>query len=177
MSGLIHLYYGNGKGKTTAAYGMALRAIAAGYGVMAVRFCKGSLSGEAEKLKELGALVYSCKEDERFIKELSDKEKDKLRINQDRIIEEVFEKEKESSDKGVRSFIILDELTQAFSKDLLDKEKTRKYLENKESETEIVITGRDPEEWMMDISDYITEFKCIRHPYDKGIGARIGIEY
>ena len=177
MSGLVHLYYGEGKGKTTSAAGMALRAIDAGYKVFVLRFLKCSGSGEVNILKSLGAKVYDGKTVDGFTSSMSDHEREVTRQRQDMLLKQIFEEVSELSVNGIKTLIILDELTQACKKGLADGKLAKKCIEERPDGTEIVITGRDPEEWMFEISDYITENVNRKHPYEKGIRARRGVEY
>ncbi|MCR4924314.1 MAG: cobyric acid synthase [Lachnospiraceae bacterium] len=175
--GLIQLYHGDGKGKTTAACGLSLRALRAGYKVIIFRLLKGSDSGELESLKDLGALVINGKTDNRFIKDYSKKELEELRKRQDRIFKELEGEIEALSKKNERILYILDELLSACSKSLIDEEMVKSFIENKGENVEIVMTGRGPKEWMLNIADYVSEIKAVKHPYNRGIIARKGIEY
>ena len=120
--GLLHLYYGDGKGKTTAAMGLALRALGSGKKVVIVQFLKGGKSGEIPLLEQLGATVYRGRAGQKFVFQMND-------------------------------------------------------VLQRPAGQECVLTTHAAPQWMLDAADYVTEMKCIRHPYQKGIAARKGVEY
>ena len=141
--GLLHLYYGDGKGKTTAAMGLALRALGSGKKVVVVQFLKGGKSGEIPLLEQLGATVYRGKAGQKFVFQMNDAEKAATRALQDR------------------------NLPVAMAQAVLQRPAGQ----------ECVLTAHAAPQWMLDAADYVTEMKCIRHPYQKGIAARKGVEY
>ncbi|MCR4656455.1 MAG: cob(I)yrinic acid a,c-diamide adenosyltransferase [Lachnospiraceae bacterium] len=205
--GLVHLYYGEGKGKSTAAAGLALRALKAGAVVLIVRFLKSESyeSGETELLKEAGAFIVNGKTDHKFVRKMDGEEKKQLKACQDKILRSIIEGGdddpsvnamdegekkgskrsfdeissllRESKRSGKNVLLVLDEVLNACTYGLLDEELLRGLLANRPERWEIVLTGRDPKEWMTDEADYVTEFKCVKHAYDAGIRARRGIEY
>ncbi len=182
---LVHLYYGEGKGKSTAAAGLALRALAAGYKVYFLRFMKGGgpLSGEIRLLEQNGAVIVDGKTSSQFASKMSKEEQSETRIRQDSMLagflgDEIKDrKEKVSlSDREAPELLVLDEALAAVNYGLLDEELLKGVVKDRPKNREIVLTGRGPSEWMLEEADYITQFCCIRHPYDKGIEARRGIE-
>ena len=183
---LVHLYYGEGKGKSTAAAGLALRALSAGFRVYIIRFLKGGgpESGEIPLLKKLGAVIVDGKETEKFTGRMTEAEREGTRFRQDKLLTEFASgnpgsalKSYASGDPGsVSELLVLDEALAAVNYGLLDEELLRRVVTERPENREIVLTGRDPKEWMLKEADYVTEFRCVRHPYEKGIQARRGVE-
>ena len=153
--GLLHLYYGDGKGKTTAAMGLALRALGSGKKVVVVQFLKGGKSGEIPLLEQLGATVYRGKAGQKFVFQMNDAEKAATRDLQDRNLT----------------------VAMAQEADMVDKDLLRRAVLQRPAGQECVLTAHAAPQWMLDAADYVTEMKCIRHPYQKGIAARKGVEY
>lgn len=163
---MLHLYFGSGKGKTTAAAGLALRALGHGKKVVIVQFLKDGTSGEIEPLRQLGAAVFACP-NAKFTWLMTPQEKaDSLAHNT---------KTLENALQMPCDLLILDEACAALRAGLLPETLLQKAVLNAPYET--VLTGRDPADWMLQSADYITEFTARRHPYEKGIPAREGIEY
>lgn len=172
--GLMHVYCGDGKGKTTVAVGLALRAAAAGKKVVFAQFMKGGRSGETEALSRMEEVTV-LKSDKQFpfYEQMTVPQKEELKGIHNVILEELAAK----VEGGECSLVVLDEITYPCSFDLIDTEKLQSFLLNSKGRTEIVCTGRNPADFLLERADYITEMKCIRHPFEKGVGAREGIEY
>lgn len=172
--GLLHVYCGDGKGKTTAAVGLALRAAAAGEKVVFAQFMKGGRSGETELLARMEQ-VEVLKSEKRFpfYEHMSSEEKEELRKIHDGILETLTEKVK----AGECGLVVLDEITYPWKWKLIDREKLKSFLQSARGRVEIVCTGRDPADFLLEEADYITEMKCVRHPFERGIPAREGVEY
>lgn len=164
----VHLYCGSGKGKTTAAMGLALRALGQGFRVMVVQFLKNGDSGELEPLRQLGAEVLSGKVGG-FVRTMTPEERVATRQIHDSYLTRAMEADCD--------LLILDEACGAVSAKMLDEELLKNLVEQKRGTCEIVLTGRNPAPWMVDLADYMTEMGCIRHPYDRGLTARKGVEY
>ncbi len=167
--GLVHLYYGEGKGKTTAAMGLALRALGHGKRVVIVQFLKDGASGEIGALRSLGAKILAGAPDTKFVFRMDAEEKDRTRAWNDALLEEAA---REDCD-----LLVLDELCAARQYGLADRTLAQKAVLERPAGREVVITGRTPEEWMLDAADYVTQMRCEKHPYAAGITARKGIEY
>ena len=167
--GLLHLYYGDGKGKTTAAMGLALRALGSGKKVVIVQFLKGGKSGEIPLLEQLGATVYRGKAGQKFVFQMNDAEKAATRALQDANLAAAMA---EPAD-----LLILDEAGSAWELDMVDPELLQRAVRERPAGQECVLTAHQPPQWMLDAADYSTEMKCHRHPYQKGIAARKGVEY
>lgn len=164
---MIHLYYGDGKGKTTAAVGQAVRAVGCGWSVAAAQFLKGAPSGEVAMLERLGIRVFRCPQNTKFVWDMNDDEKRELTEAHNSILSSAL-------DCGCE-MLILDELCDAYGCGLIDKDKVREMLEK--PPCELVITGHDPSEIFFENAGYITEMKKLAHPFDSGSAARRGIEF
>ncbi len=167
--GLVHLYCGDGKGKTTAAMGLALRALGHGLRVVIVQFAKDGTSGEIGPLRQLGAKVLAGSTDGRFVSQLSDEERLTLHRRQDALLEEAC--------NAGADLLVLDEACFAARRELVDQELLRAAVLERPAGREVVLTGRDPLPWMREAADYVTQMACIRHPYASGVTARPGVEY
>ena len=168
-TGLLHLYYGDGKGKTTAAMGLALRAMGSGKRVVILQFLKGGKSGEVPLLEQLGAKVYRGKAGQKFVFQMNEAEKEATRQLQNANLTAAM--------ADPADLLILDEAGSAWELDMVDKALLQKAVLERPAEQECVLTAHAAPQWMLDAADYVTEMKCHRHPYQKGISARQGIEY
>ena len=168
-TGLLHLYYGDGKGKTTAAMGLALRALGSGKRVVIVQFLKGGQSGEIPLLEKLGAKIYRGKAGQKFVFQMNEEEKAATRALQDQNLTAALA---EPAD-----LLVLDEAGSAWELGMADPELLQQAVLQRPAGQECVLTAHAPVQWMLDAADYVTEMKCHRHPYQKGIAARKGIEY
>ena len=169
QQGLIHLYWGEGKGKTTAAMGLALRALGNGKRVVVVQFLKGGDSGEIPLLRRLGATVYRGKAGQKFVFQMNKAEKAATRDLQNRNLAAAMTEDAD--------LLVLDEAGSAWELDMVDKALLQKAVLARPAAQECVLTAHAAPRWMLDAADYVTEMKCCRHPYQKGIAARKGIEY
>ena len=167
--GLLHLYWGDGKGKTTAAMGLALRALGSGKRVVIVQFLKGGKSGEIPLLEQLGAKIYRGKAGQKFVFQMNDAEKAATRELQNANLR--------AAQNEPADLLILDEAGSAWELDMVDKELLKAAVLERPAEQECVLTAHGAPDWMLEAADYSTEMKCHRHPYQKGIAAREGIEY
>lgn len=166
--GYLHIYCGDGKGKTTAAFGLAVRAAGAGMNVHIAQLLKGSESAEVDVLRKIARITLSrCDRDYGFTFNMSDEDKRAITECHNRLIEGAF--------ASGADIIILDEFNAAYNCGLLNRKRAEELILQKKAE--IVLTGRDPAEIFCNAADYYSEIKCVRHPYEKGISARIGIEY
>ena len=164
---MIHYYYGDGKGKTSAAAGACLRAAGSGMKCAFVQFLKNSGSGEAKLLKKFAADVFNCGGKADFLYLMSGEEKAELRTVHDSNLRKAL--------AGGYGLIVLDELGDCIDYDMIDMELISDMLAA--PPCELVITGHKPTPCLMNCADYITEFRCIEHPYRHGAAARRGIEY
>ena len=172
--GLVHLYTGEGKGKTTAALGLALRAAGRGRHVLIVQFLKGRDSGEVHSLEQVpGIDVVRLSKDYGFAKSMSAEDLVEVRREHDEMLIHV-QQAMSSSDYGM---IVLDEIAPAVQHGLVDWEKLTDLIDDRPAGMEIVMTGRNAPESLVQRADYITEMHKIKHPFDRGVTARKGIEW
>lgn len=169
---MIQLYTGDGKGKTTAAIGQTIRAAGRGWPIVFAQFMKGNDTGELAILRRLPK-IQICRSDEDFgfYRSMTDEQKKKMTVIHDQILDTLLA----AAEKGTCKMIVLDEITYPVKWGLIDGNKLQRLLEH--TELEIILTGRDAAPYLADKADYITEMRMLRHPYDKGISAREGIEY
>lgn len=169
---MIHLYTGDGKGKTTAAIGLAVRAAGCGMPVIFSQFMKGSDTGELHSLSGLKQIkILRSDRDFGFYKNMSASQKQELTQIHNELLDTLLQAVREKR----CGMIILDEITYPVNYDLLDPGKLRLLLAC--ADVEMVLTGRSPAPFLQEAADYITEMRCVRHPFDKGVAARRGIEY
>lgn len=169
---MLQIYCGDGKGKTTAALGGAVRAAGAGLRVCFTQFMKGAHTSELYALRALPVsqiTVRRCDRDYGFYKSMSDTDKSEITLCHNALLETAFA---ESYD-----FIVLDEFCSAYRLGLLDTELAERLILENKDKTEVVLTGREPPEIFLEKADYISEIMCRRHPYERGITAREGIEF
>lgn len=171
-TGKIHVYYGHGKGKTTAAIGQAVRAAGSGLKVLFVQFLKDNSSGERNVLEKVSNITcFQGKDKITFVSRMDSREKDLLRKENKEIMDE--------AGKVCDSFdmLVLDEVLCAVWLKVLDEDILLQFLKQKKESVEIVLTGHEVTEKVLEIADYATEIRKIKHPFDKGLRARKGIEY
>ncbi len=170
---LTHLYFGDGKGKTTAAMGLAVRALGNGWRVVVAQFLKGTATGEIASLETLGATVLRGQACTKFVMQMTPQEKEETRAGHDRLLRQALELvERQQVD-----LLILDELSSACSLDMVDEALAKQLVEQKPDTVEMVITAHQPAPWMLEAADYATEMACRKHPYQQGIPARKGVEF
>ncbi len=171
--GYLHIYCGDGKGKTTAALGLAIRAAGAGKRVFMIQLMKGSETSELNSLKKIENItVERCDKAYGFTNKMTDAEKQEITACHNRLLEKGFAL---AAEKQV-DMLIIDEFCAAYNYGLMDKPFAESFLLG-ELPAEIVITGRVPAEIFVAAADYVSEIKCIKHPFDRGVPARRGIEY
>lgn len=172
-TGLVHIYYGDGKGKTTTGMGLIIRAAGFGYKVLLYQFMKDNHTSERKILKGMENItVIDGLEKEKFSFLMTDQEKSGRR--------EFYGKRfREVTDRAVQEHydvIFLDEAIYTISAGLLEETLLLDFLREKPSHLEVILTGNYPSESLLDAADYVSEIKKIKHPFDKGQSARGGIE-
>lgn len=172
--GMIHIYCGDGKGKTSAAVGLAVRAAGTGMKVLFARFLKNENSGELKVLDAVPEIeVIHLERSYGFFSTLSEKEKAKVR----EMYLGLWDKIRDKVSSGGYDMLVIDEFMAAYNYGLIPHEGAVCFLEEKPEEMEIVLTGRDPGEELVRLADYVSEIRKVKHPFDRGITARRGIEY
>jgi cob(I)alamin adenosyltransferase len=170
MKGYLQVYTGNGKGKTTAAIGLAIRAAGAGLPVLFAQFVKGMKYSEIAALERYKDLITIRQYGRGCFIEREAANEDIVEAGKG--IEDV---EKALSD-GKYSLVILDEANIAIHCKLFSVEKLLQVINNKNQNCEVVVTGRYAPQELLDAADLVTEMKEIKHYYAKGVEARVGIE-
>lgn len=165
----VHVYTGNGKGKTTAALGLSLRAVCAGKRVFFGQFIKGMPYSELKAQEYLPNFEIRQFGNDCFIYR-DPTEKDI------RLAREGLEAMARILRSGVYDLVVMDEIFIALYYKLFDVERVMKALEERHEETEVVLTGRYAPEVLMEAADLVTEMKEIKHYYRNGVEARTGIE-
>lgn len=172
--GLIHIYCGDGKGKTTAALGLALRAAGSGMRVQIVQLLKGSSTSELHSLARIPNITVSRPEKNYgFTFKMSEEDKRLLIECHNRLLRDA---EKRIAG-GEIDMLIIDEFNAAYEYDLIDREIADRIVFQKPENIELVLTGRNPQEKFVREADYVSEIMPVKHPYTMGIQARKGIEF
>jgi len=170
MRGYIQVYTGSGKGKTTAAFGLALRAAGAGLKVYIGQFLK---KGSYSELNSINKLKEFIKIEQFGAKHLIT---EKIREEDKELARRGFERIKKIIFSGEYDVVILDEVNIALYYKLLSEEELIEVIKKRPSHTEIVLTGRYASSQIIKIADLVTEMKQIKHYFSKGVKARRGIE-
>ena len=168
---MIHLYCGDGKGKTTAAVGLAVRAAGSGMRVLFVQFFKSGKSSEVTALEKLGIITAHPGVHYGRYKTLDDGKKAEVQNSYGELMHDVI------AHAAEYDLIVLDEAVSTYGYAMIDRIQLMEFLRQEGSRREIVLTGRDPLPELTDAADYVTEMKKVKHPFDGGIAARPGIEY
>ncbi|HNT37227.1 MAG TPA: cob(I)yrinic acid a,c-diamide adenosyltransferase [bacterium] len=176
-SSLVQVYFGDGKGKTTAAVGQAVRAAGQGMRVCFVQFMKDVSFpiGERNSLKSLSrnirVIVHEYPEDLYVDFRVTDLERFAEHVNHFLETVELIAR------SGQFDLLVLDELGAVLKLGLVSEARVLDLLKSRSSELDVVLTGRNFPQEIPDFADLVTEFKKIKHPFDRGLPARKGIEY
>ncbi len=174
--GLVHVYTGDGKGKTTAAFGLALRALGRGQRALVVQFLKGGgdPSGEAISLARLPGAEIICFHDQRhpiFCEDGCDLEALESSIRAG------FRLAAGKVGSGEYDLVVLDEINNCMKEGWLDTGEVIKLVKDRPARVEIVLTGRGCPDEITAEADYVTEMRLVKHPAGRGVKARPGVEY
>jgi cob(I)alamin adenosyltransferase len=170
--GLVQVYTGNGKGKTSAAFGLALRAIGRGLKVHIIQFIKGGFDyGESRVAERLDNLTLKAFGRGKFIVTKPPPEDDL------RLAGEAFELAKRIVSSMKYDVVVLDEINVAIDLGMLDLHEVVDFVRNKPNSVELVLTGRNAPKAIIEVADLVTEMKEVKHPFQQGIPPRKGIEY
>ena len=170
--GLVQVYTGEGKGKTSAAFGLALRAAGRGFRVFVIQFIKGGFDyGELYIVKQLPNLELKAFGQGKFVTQIPPSEKDIV------LAKEAYALAKRVVESDEYDVVILDEVNVALHLGLLSLEEILNLVKTKPKSVELVLTGRNAPKEIIEIADLVTEMKEVKHPYTKGEKPRKGIEY
>jgi cob(I)alamin adenosyltransferase len=172
--GLILINTGDGKGKTTAAMGTALRAVGCGMRVLMLQFIKGSWHyGELDAVKAFGDKFVIKQMGRGFVKVHGAE----IEPEDYRLVEVAWAEAREAIDSGDWDMVILDEINCAISCGMLDAAVVAEALRGKPRQVHVILTGRDADPRLIELADTVTEMRVVKHAYEKGILAQRGIEY
>lgn len=171
---MVHVYHGDGKGKTTAALGLAVRMAGTGGRVYIVQFLKGQMTGEVRALLRIPEItMLRGKPQVKFVFQMTQEEKEEVSALHARQLELAFA----AAERGDAQMIVLDEVLDAISTGTLSEEAVIAAVAAWGNRVEIVLTGRNPSSRILGCADYVTHMVKEKHPYDQGISARKGVEY
>ena len=174
-SGLVVVYTGKGKGKTTAALGMALRAIGHDYKICMIQFIKGSWHyGEMSSSKRLEPEFELTAIGKGFVGILDDKTPKEIH---QKIAKEAMQIAKEKTQSEKYNVVILDEINYAVNLGLVELDDVLDLIKSKPSSVTLVLTGNHVRQQVIDAADLVTEMKEVKHPFQKGIRAKKGIDF
>ena len=160
QTGCVHIYCGDGKGKTTCGMGLCTRAAGYGYRVLIYQFMKDNSTSERKVLLLSPNVTFVPEE----------------KAEQKRYYEEQFQKVTEKAVQEEYDVLFLDELVYTIGSKLFDEQLLLNFLDHKPEKLEVILTGQGPSEALIERADYVSELKKIKHPFDKGLAARDGIE-
>lgn len=173
-NGLVSVYTGPGRGKTTAALGLALRVLGWGGHVCMVQFIKG--------FSELGELRFAAEFHDRFIvRQFAEDKSPSIRtddvMERREAAENALSFAEDAVSGGVYDLVILDEINNALHYGLVSLARVMRLIQNKPKHVELVLTGRNARGEIVDLADYVTEMTLVKHPFEKGISARRSVDY
>jgi cob(I)alamin adenosyltransferase len=173
--GLLIVYTGPGKGKTTCALGTAFRAVGQGLRVMMIQFIKGSWHyGELDAAKMLGDDKFEIRPMGRGFVKIGGAETDPEDI---RLTEEAWNFSRAQIESGKYDLVVLDEINYVISYGMLDADKVVEALARRPERVHVICTGRNAHPKLIELADVVTEMREVKHPYTKGILAQRGIDY
>jgi len=171
-NGLVQVYTGDGKGKTSAAFGLALRAIGRGLKVYIVQFIKGGFDyGELHIVEKIPNLKLATFGRGRFVTEIPPSEEDS------KLAREAFELAKKVVKSGEYDVVVLDEVNVALNLKMISIDEAVDLIKNKPQHVELILTGRYAPVQIIDAADLVTEMREVKHPYAQGVPPRKGIEF
>ena len=175
MTGKLHVYTGNGKGKTTAAMGLALRSLGHNRRVLIAQFLKDGRSGELAALRTFErATVYSAKPISGFVFAMSPEEKEEAARQQNAQAADI----QRTAEAIQPALTVLDELNVALSCGMVTRENAERLIDAALAFGDVVSTGRNAPDWLRERADYVSEIEARKHPFEtEKLTAREGIEY
>ncbi len=172
-TGLIHLYYGDGKGKTTTGMGLIVRAAGYGCKVLLYQFMKDNKTSERKILEHVDNItIVDGLDREKFSFQMTEEEKREHK----KFYEDRFRMVTEQAVAESYDVLFLDEAVYTISAGLLEEDLVLDFLKRKPKRLEVILTGNTPSERMIAQADYVSQIKKIKHPFDQGKPARMGIE-
>ena len=169
--GYVQIYTGNGKGKTTAALGLITRAVGNNFKIFFCQFLKGRDYGELHTLKKFETVVH-----ERYGRGVFIRSKEFVTDEDKKLMREGYESLKNALLSKKYDIVIADEILGTLRYDLISVDEIKFLIENKPETTELVLTGRNAPEELIELADLVTEMKEVKHYLQKGVMARKGIE-
>lgn len=172
-TGLVHIYCGDGKGKTTTGMGLCARAAGFGYRVLIYQFMKDNSTSERNILALSDHItIVDGLSREKFSFRMTPEEKAERKAFYESQFSLVTKKAREEN----YDVLFLDEIIYTIRAGLLCEDLVLDFLKSKPEHLEVILTGQDPSQALLDAADYVSEIRKIKHPFDKGIPARKGIE-
>ena len=173
MSGLIHIYEGDGKGKTSAGIGLSIRCAGSGQKVLYTQFLKNDRSSELKVMEQIeGIHVVHCEKSFGFSFAMTPEQREEAKAFYTEHFRRVC---RMAVEEGCR-LMVLDELIASYNLNMVNREEVLEFLKTRPGRLEVVMTGRDPAEELLELADYVSKIVKIKHPFDRGIPARTGIE-
>jgi cob(I)alamin adenosyltransferase len=173
QTGYIHIYCGDGKGKTTTGMGLCTRAAGFGYRVLIYQFMKNNSTNERKILEQVPNITFiDGLEQEKFSFQMTPEEK----VSRKKYYEDKFQEVTEMVRREHYDILFLDELIYTIRAGLFDENLLIEYLKNKPEHLEIILTGQNPSDRLVELADYVSEICKCKHPFDRGLPARRGIE-
>lgn len=173
MKGLIHIYEGDGKGKTSAGVGLSVRCAGSGQKVLYTQFLKSDSSSELKVLEQIpGITVERCQKNFGFTFQMTPEVKEQAKA----YYTEHFRKITKLAAEGGYRLLVMDEMIATYNLNMVHQEEVLEFLKNKSEELEVVMTGREPAKELVELADYVSRIVKIKHPFDQGVPARVGIE-
>jgi cob(I)alamin adenosyltransferase len=170
--GLVQVYTGNGKGKTSAAFGSALRAVGRGLRVYVIQFIKGGFDyGELYVARQIPRLKLTAFGRGKFITETPPSNRDV------QLARKAFEFAKKTVEDGRYDMVVLDEINVVLNLRMISIDEVIQLIKNKPEHVELILTGRNAPKEIIEAADLVTEMREVKHPYAKGVQPRKGIEY
>lgn len=170
--GLVHIYCGDGKGKTSAAIGLAIRAAGRGKQIVIARFLKTEDSGEVEVLRRIPEIVVlPCERAFGFVSNMDEETRKQAAAYNLRLFERAALLSEDAD------MVVLDEIMAAVRYGMVPEQRVLGFLSGRPEKLEVVMTGRSPSSDLLEAADYVSEIEKKKHPYDRGIPARVGIEF
>lgn len=174
---MVHIYHGDGKGKTTAAMGLALRALGHGWRILVAQFLKDGTSGEIRMLAGLpGVTVLHGEPGVKFTFQMTPEELAAERALADARLARAAAALDAGADEAAH-LVVLDEVLDELAAGTLSEAPLLELLRTHGETAEIVLTGRGPSPELIDLADYVTEMRCEKHPFERGEPARAGVEW